>query len=1003
MTDRIWNGGVGDWADPSQWTAADTGAPGAPIPGDSAAVGSGTADLVGSEGLDGSIYDGLAVTLGDAANDAVTLQLSSAYLGTLSSVTLAGSASIASDGASAIACPVAVAGAGTVLTLSGDPSVQNGLLITQGASVTIQAGATLDLEGRITDEAGASITALVGSAVVNNAAVTAIGPLIDVQGGLTGTGTITLEDATTVNLEGTVSSGQTIAYADVDGRLEIADPNGFAGAITGFTSGDLLDVTSVVASSVAYNASTQTLSLLDASGNVLTALHNVQAAAGTLVVADDGQGGTTISYAGSLPRKKYQITDGDRAMGADVARTTELVPATGAPITGAGVKIGIISNSFDTVSPGSANADAAAGYLPANSNGTSAVTVLRDDDAQGDDEGRAMAEEVHQVAPGAQLYFAAQGSSQANFAASVRALQQAGCQVIVDDVSFSHGPDYQVDASVATTEAAAVAQGVDVFTSAGNYGQAFLEQSFTPQATTLADGTTANAEIFDNGTPYETITIPAGETSHVDLQWTAPYEGVNNKGAPNALGLKIFDTSGNLVGTGSVETVAGVRTTDVYYYFPVETTAIDYRVAVYLNGNQVSPGTFKMVLSGGGTTGGTSPGGIFHDAASGQGSGDERAQQLVPGVNTVGESYFGNSAAFSLTPSYNVAASDQGPGTLLYDASGNPLPKPQSAGKVDFDAPTGIYTVVPGFQPFNGTSAAAPNAAAVAALMLQANPSLTPAQVTALLESTATTQNLSAVQQGAGLVQADSAVAAAIAAGQRPGNAVSIDPAVAVDGAGDVVVTGRASSSSSITEVEISAVVGGGTRQDLGPATVNADGTFAFIDAIGTAAQTFITATARDSAGGYAQSFASFDLVSGAPGSQTVARQDSYTADGGTLLSRTAFQSSGSRVLSLAAPGQTVALQPFDVIADHQQPGMTFVLSAGNGLDVIRGFKLGGADHDTIALPSSDFANLAAVFHNTGDVGGSAFITDPVTGDAIRLAGVTTAELKRHLKDFAFV
>ncbi len=68
----------------------------------------------------------------------------------------------------------------------------------------------------------------------------------------------------------------------------------------------------------------------------------------------------------------------------------------------------------------------------------------------------------------------------------------------------------------------------------------------------------------------------------------------------------------------------------------------------------------------------------------------------------------------------------------------------------------------------------------------------------------------------------------------------------------------------------------------------------------------------------------------------------------------------------------------------------------------IDGFKVGGAGHDTLDLPSSDFTNFADVLRNTGDVNGSAFITDPKTGDAIRLAGVTTAELKANPKDFVF-
>ena len=831
MTSRVWSGGAGDWSDASRWTA-DDGAAGAPIPGDSVAVADGSVDIDGPEGLDGSIYDGVALSLGDAAGDATTLRISSVYLEPFFSIQAQGSATIASDGASAIACAVTSAGDGTTLTLAGDPAATNGLLLTKGGSVTVEAGATLDLEGVITDEAGANITALAGASVVDDATVALVGSSIDVQGALTGTGRFDVGAASTLSVEGTVSAGQIIAFEGVDGRVEIADPNGFAGSIAGFASGDLLDVTSVVAASAAYDAASRTLTLLDGSGTTLAAFHDVDAAAGALTTADDGQGGTTVSYAGSLNRKQYQIADGDLAMGSDVARATEFQPVGQTAITGAGVKVGIISNSFDTVAPGSADIDAQEGYLPINADGTSAVTVLRDDDASGDDEGRAMAEEVHQVAPGAQIYFAAQGSSQADFAASVTALVQAGCTVIADDVTFTHGPAYQVDAAVADAEAAAVAQGVDVFTSAGNYGQAFLEQPFTPQQRTLSDGTSADAEIFDGGTPYETVTVPADRTTKIDLEWTAPYEGAGNTGAPDALALRVFDAQGDSVGTGTVETVSGVRTADVYFTLPTETDPQDYRIAVTLDGNQVSPAAFKLVLSGGGTTGGTSPGGVFHDAAAGQGSGDLRGQQLVPGVDTVGESYFANSTAFDLAPTYDVSASDQGPGTLLYDSEGQPLPAPVSAGKVDFDAPTGIYTVVPGFQPFYGTSAATPNAAAVAALMLQADPGLTPAQVTALIEGSAADQGLPAIQQGAGLVQAVGAVAGAIALGQSPADTVSIDPGVTYDAEEGFTITGRASSPAGLSGVEISAVVDG-ARQDLGAATLNRDGSFTFADAAG--------------------------------------------------------------------------------------------------------------------------------------------------------------------------
>ena len=72
-----------------------------------------------------------------------------------------------------------------------------------------------------------------------------------------------------------------------------------------------------------------------------------------------------------------------------------------------------------------------------------------------------------------------------------------------------------------------------------------------------------------------------------------------------------------------------------------------------------------------------------------------------------------------------------------------------------------IATTVPGgLSDFYGTSAASASLAGVAALILSANPDLTPAQVEQIMEQTALPMANSAVS-GAGLVQVDPAVAAA--------------------------------------------------------------------------------------------------------------------------------------------------------------------------------------------------------------------------------------------------
>ncbi len=47
-----------------------------------------------------------------------------------------------------------------------------------------------------------------------------------------------------------------------------------------------------------------------------------------------------------------------------------------------------------------------------------------------------MMEIIHDLAPGAKLYFATANSTQATFAANIRALRDAGCTIIVDDVGY---------------------------------------------------------------------------------------------------------------------------------------------------------------------------------------------------------------------------------------------------------------------------------------------------------------------------------------------------------------------------------------------------------------------------------------------------------------------------------------------------------------------------------------------------------------------------------------
>ena len=64
-------------------------------------------------------------------------------------------------------------------------------------------------------------------------------------------------------------------------------------------------------------------------------------------------------------------------------------------------------------------------------------------------------------------------------------------------------------------------------------------------------------------------------------------------------------------------------------------------------------------------------------------------------------------------------------------------PLPETRDKPDLVATDCVHTSVSGFQAFCGTSAAAPHVAALAALILEAEPEATPAHVRVLLQQNA--------------------------------------------------------------------------------------------------------------------------------------------------------------------------------------------------------------------------------------------------------------------------
>ena len=87
--------------------------------------------------------------------------------------------------------------------------------------------------------------------------------------------------------------------------------------------------------------------------------------------------------------------------------------------------------------------------------------------AQRSDEGRAQAQIIHDLAPGAELAFATGFNGLDGMADNILDLRDAGADVIVDDVHYFVDPMFQ-DGPITVAVNEVVGDGVPYFSSAGN-------------------------------------------------------------------------------------------------------------------------------------------------------------------------------------------------------------------------------------------------------------------------------------------------------------------------------------------------------------------------------------------------------------------------------------------------------------------------------------------------------------------------------------------------------
>ena len=410
------------------------------------------------------------------------------------------------------------------------------------------------------------------------------------------------------------------------------------------------------------------------------------------------------------------VSEGDRTHAADRARNLH-------GVGGAGIKVCALSNGVDSLAYSQAG-----GELPA-------VDVLPGQAGDGD-EGTAMLEIVHDLAPEAALGYASAFGGEAQFAQNILDLAASGCRIIVDDVIYVVESPFQ-DGVLAATVDEVAAQGVLYLSSAGNEGN-------------LDDGTSGTWQgDFLAGPPLPLLPgmllhdFGGGEVADrvlkdapaVALHWTDPFAT-----AANDYDLYVVEGDLSAVVRFSNDTQDGTGGDDD----PVEIVsefgagaAVGERLVVVRAAGQGR--LFNLVAFRGELEHATRGALRGHAAAAGA-----LAIGAAPaaGPHSAGEPAGPYPLEFDAAQASEVFSAD-GPRRIFFSAQGDLLPGApandfSSTGgvvreKPELTAADGVATSVEGFERFFGTSAAAPHAAALAAVYWSALPQANAAAVRAAL------------------------------------------------------------------------------------------------------------------------------------------------------------------------------------------------------------------------------------------------------------------------------
>ena len=408
----------------------------------------------------------------------------------------------------------------------------------------------------------------------------------------------------------------------------------------------------------------------------------------------------------------------------DISHTTNLVRSKLGK-NGTGVKVGVLSDSVEALAALIATGDLPAGFT---------VVPGQAGPSPGSSEGTAMAEIIYDLAPGVQLFFATADNGVASFATNIQTLRNVyGCDIIVDDVTYFNEGVFQ-DGPIAQAVNAVVASGALYFSSAANSGNLTSGTSGTWEGDFNAGPASAaplplgyTLHNFGGGQAYDVLTV---STTFISTKWSDPLGG-----STNDYDMFVLNAAGTSVTCASTTVQSGTQ--DPYEacsssagFAAGSRIVIAQKAGAAQRALHLDTERGQLSIGTSGATFGHNAGlNTVSVAATYWNSAKTGVKAFVGGAANPTETFSSDGPRRIF---YNPSGAAITPGNFLFGTNGG-----TSLQKPDITAADGASSKTPGFLPFFGTSAAAPHAAGVAALIKSVRPDYTNVQILNAMQQTA--------------------------------------------------------------------------------------------------------------------------------------------------------------------------------------------------------------------------------------------------------------------------